>query len=181
MNFPSSNLMVPYEGLESDLGFQNQLNAEQKASFGSGYQIFWLQTGMRLSRFLHNSRTSVFSQYWIDEQTTGDLYRAIQNVQNYTQSVKQEVIRKELAILNNWGNSLSIRVKIEIQAPTIAYVGSAGLQDFYSKEKEPTPFGEAFRRVERKIGGMIQYVIPSFYREMKVDNPQAKVVHITKL
>lgn len=181
MALPSSGLMIPYIGQESDLGFQNQLNAQQRASFGGGYQIFWLQKGMRLSRFLRNYKTPVFSQFWIDEQTTGELYRAIQNVQNYARPVKQEVIRKELAILNHWNSSLSLRVKIEIQNSTIAYVGPAGLQDLYSKEKEPTPFGEAFRRLERKIGGMTQFVIPSFNRDMKADNPQAKVVHLTKL
>jgi len=181
MFFNPSRFILPYEGQEAEISAPNQLSAQQKASFSNSYQIVRLQSGMRLSRFLHSYKTPIYSQYWIDEQTTGELYRAIQNVQNYARSVKQEVIRNELAILNHWGNGLNLRVKIEIKTPVIAFAGRAGLQEFYMKEKETTVFGEGFRVLEKKIGGMMQFVIPSFNGELKADNSMAKVVHRTKL
>jgi len=181
MFFNPSRFLIPYKGQESEISAPNQLNAQQKASFSNGYQIVWLQPGMRLSRFLHSYKTPIYSQYWIDEVATGELYRAIQNVQNYARSVKQEVIRNEMAILNHWGNGLNLRVKIEIKTPVIAFAGHAGLQVFYKKEKEISVFGESFRVLERKIGGMMQFVIPSFNGELKADNSMAKVVHRTKM
>jgi hypothetical protein len=176
----SLNFMFPFSGQESDLGSENQLSGQQKASFSGGFSIFILQPGKRLSRYIHSKEGPYFSDCWVDEQTTSEIYRAIQNVQNYSADIKKDVLRRELAILEGWKNNLDFRVKVQIQTETIAYVGVAGIQDLYAKSSTFSPFGEAFQRLERKIGGLTQFVIPSF-KGLKTENSKASIVHLAEI
>jgi len=165
-------------------GSKDALTSGHKETFGGGkFANLTLKRGTVLYRLCSASTRHMLSDYWIDQETFENLIRKVQTQQatfDYKtgQAGKRNQIRHELALLDKWGNSLTHRQKITLKKDLVAYAGPIRPQVHYvaaldNLRKRQLPLTDssarkAKKQVEFRIGGLTQYVVPSFAKQYNI-------------
>ena len=147
---------------------QNRMNDDQISSFRDGHSSISLIKGTVLHRFARPRFP--YSDCWMDEETFIPLINGIQRA-GYQRSEKDKrnEIRNELAIKEAW-NPLTHRVKVIIKEPVIAYYGMIGPQSEWIGA-ESRGHSTSQKKIEYRLGGRMQYVIPFYKDKAFLSNP----------
>jgi|GEM_PF-3938268 len=144
---------------------EDRMSTQNSESFIGGHQTVTLLPGAVLHRFAQGRYP--LSDCWMDDETYIPLIRSIQESgrSGRSEKMKRNMIRNGLAVKTEW-NRLTHRVKIVLKKPVVAYVGYTGPQSksiVIDRSSALNPNGaEMTKKIEFRLGGEQQYVIPYF-------------------
>ncbi len=176
----------------------DQLTQRLKDSFlnQSAIEAVIINPGDSLWRFVHTKNGRRFSDCWITPETMRDVMSIIRSWGDYSKQTKVNVVRDNLAILSDWrrkyknsigqdriSDQVSWRLKITFKKPVVAYVGQTGPQKGELLKEIKFPGDEGYKKVESRIGGLVQVIIPRFGGGISTSTGEqfAEITHFSEL
>lgn len=144
------------------LGLNVDYNSVSTFNDPSDVKLVLIEIGDVLWRFVSRKNQPKYGKYWVDKETMSGLMSIFWSWNAFSMPIKKEVIRDNMAILNDW-NNLSWRMKVEFRKPVVALYGTIGAQKLFGDDVSIKYNGNrVFKAMEYRIGGFKQYVIPYF-------------------